>query len=144
MIRPPTSRRPAPAPRGARWACPDPEAGFTLVEVLVALALVALVGLALVGVQTGQAASALRLKAHQLAAIEADNQAVELLLAPSVPAARLIRPARNGGADFLVETVPGPSPDPERFPRLATVEVRVRAAEGDGPVLARRVLVRPR
>ncbi|MFN7174238.1 MAG: type II secretion system protein [Thermaurantiacus tibetensis] len=142
---PPTSATGSPqAPTGPR---PGPRragtAGFTLVEVLVALSLVAVAGLALVEFQGIQLRSASALTATTLARIEADNQAIRLLLAPAAPAGPTASPSVNGGIPFRVETVPGPSPSPEAFPGLVTLDIRVSPAEG-GPVLARREVIRPR
>lgn len=117
--------------------------GFTLVEVLVALSLVALAGLALVEFQNVQVRGATTLTATTLARIEADNQAIRLLLAPAAPAGTATGESVNGGIPFRFEAVAGPSPAPESFPELVTLDIRVLAASG-GPVLARRQVVRPR
>jgi type II secretion system protein I len=118
-------------------------AGFTLVEVLVALVLLALVGITLAEFQTMQAGGALRLQAGSLARIEADNRAIETMLAGSAPGGQLSGETVNGGMAFRWEATPGPSPDAERFPDLVTVTIAIRPAEG-GPALATREIVRPR
>lgn len=118
-------------------------AGFTLVEVLVALSLVALVGLALVDLQSLQLRGSTALTATTLARIEADNQAIRLLLAPAAPAGTTTGDSTNGGIPLRWEATTGPSPQPEAFPDLVTLDIRVSAAEG-GPVLASRQIVRPR
>lgn len=122
---------------------PGKEGGFTLVEVLVALSILAMVGLALVAFQSFQAAGTVRLKAEALAEIEADNRAIDLLLQPAAPAGPTSGTNANGGVPLTFEIVPGPSPLPDGFPGLVTFDIRVRAT-ADGPVMARRQIVRPR
>ncbi len=117
--------------------------GFTLVEVLVALSLVALVGLALVDLQSLQLRGSTALTATTLARIEADNQAIRLLLAPAAPAGTTAGESVNGGIPFRWEATTGPSPAPDTFPDLATIDIRVSAASGGAP-LAGRQIVRPR
>jgi general secretion pathway protein I len=123
-----------PAPPTAR--------GFTLVEVLVALAILGLAGLALVSFQTFQAAGTLRLTAATLARIEADNQAILALLAPNAPADGSGQSV-NGGVPLSWRLTSGPSPDPDLFPNLVTIDIAIAAAE-DAPPLAARRVVRPR
>ncbi|WP_448585950.1 type II secretion system protein [Thermaurantiacus sp.] len=119
------------------------EAGFTLVEVLVALVLLALVGITLAEFQTMQASGTVRLQRLSLARIEADNRAIAWLLAAAAPTGPVRGETVNGGLPFRWEVTPGPSPDPEAFPELVTVTIAVRA-EADGPVLAQREILRPR
>lgn len=119
------------------------EQGFTLVEVLVALSILAMVGLALVAFQSFQANGTVRLKAETLAQIEADNRAIDLLLQPAAPTGPTSGVNANGGLPLAHEITPGPSPLPDAFPALVTVDVRVRA-EGGGAVLASRRIVRTR
>jgi general secretion pathway protein I len=117
--------------------------GFTLVEVLVAMSLVALAGLALVELQSLQVRGATALTATTLARVEADNQAIRLLLAPAAPAGTVAGETVNGGIPFRWEATAGPSPSPERFPDLVTLDIRVTAGPGGAP-LATRQVVRPR
>lgn len=117
--------------------------GFTLVEVLVALSLVALAGLALVELQSLQVRSSAALTAATLARIEADNQAIRFLLAPAAPAGTVSGETVNGGVPLRWQATAGPSPLPERFPDLVTLDIRVSAASGGAP-LATRQIVRPR
>lgn len=112
-----------------------PANGFTLVELLVAMALLSMVGLALVGLQRYQLAAVGRLGVASVLAIEADNRATDALVAGKVAAAA--GAASNAGIALAwsQEVAAGP------VPGTAAVTIRVRAADG-GPV-ATRTLVRP-
>jgi general secretion pathway protein I len=112
------------------------------VEVLVALAILGLAGLALVSFQTFQAAGTLRLTAATLARIEADNQAIAALLAPNAPAPGTGQ-SLNGGVPLTWRLATGPSPDPDLFPDLVTIDIAISTTE-DAPPLATRRIVRPR
>lgn len=67
-------------------ADPAPPAGFTLVEVLVALAIFSLAALALLRLQGGAMTSAADLDARLIAGIVARNQAIEAVLVRPAPA----------------------------------------------------------
>ena len=109
--------------------------GFTLVELLVAMALLSMAGLALVGLQRYQLVAVGRLGVATVAAIEADNRATDALVAAK-PAAGA-GTATNAGIGFAwsQEVAPGP------VPGTVAVTIRVRAENG-GPA-ATRTLVRP-
>jgi general secretion pathway protein I len=110
--------------------------------VLVALAILGMAGLALLSFQTFQAAGTLRLTAATLARIEADNQAIAALLAPSAPPAGSGQ-TMNGGIPLHWRVSTAPSPDPEAFPDLVAIDIAI-APSADGPAIATRRIVRPR
>lgn len=115
------------------------EAGFTLVEMLVALALLSMVGLALVQFQTVQLGASARLSSATLAGIEADNRMVDLLLAKTAPAAATSTTVtQNGGRPWRVAqaVLPGPTETSAR--------IDVAVSDESGVVLASRTLTRPR
>jgi general secretion pathway protein I len=114
--------------------------GFTLVEMLVAMLLLSLVGLALVQFQTFQLAGTQRLSATALARLEADNLVVDLLSARNAPREPVSGVSGNGGRSFVWQVTASRPEDP-RLATLVQLEVAVMAEEG-GQVLARRTLVR--
>ena len=76
----------APTARSrTRRAGADPESGFTLIEMLVAMMLLSLVGLTLARFQTFQLTGATGLATAAAARLEADNIAVDVLAAPAAP-----------------------------------------------------------
>ncbi|MFA7440041.1 MAG: type II secretion system minor pseudopilin GspI [Sphingomonadaceae bacterium] len=116
--------------------------GFTLVEVLVALLLLGLVGLTLLRFQTLQINAASRLGLAAIARLEADNRAVDLLAASDVPESELQGVSQNAGRQWHWRAVPGPSPDPQNVPGLATVTISVAAAADQPPLATRQILKR--
>jgi type II secretion system protein I len=119
------------------------EAGFTLVEMLVAMLLLSLVGLTLARFQTFQLSSTASLAASATARLEADNMAVDLIVAPAAPAAPERGTSVNAGRTLHWRVTPGPSPDPALFPDLVAIEVAVGLSEA-GPPLATRTVLRGR
>lgn len=114
--------------------------GFTLVEMLVAMLLLSLVGLALVQFQTFQLSGTERLSAAALARLEADNLVVDLLSAREAPRQPLSGTSTNGGRTLAWQVTPARPADP-RLATLVQLEVAVLADDGQ-TVLARRTLVR--
>jgi len=118
------------------------EAGFTLVEMLVALLLLSLVGLSLAQFQTFQLGSASRIATATAARLEADNRAIDILVAASAPTATLSGSSPNAGGTWHWTATPGGSPDPVALPQLVRIDIAVSATPG-GPPLATRQIVRP-
>lgn len=89
-----TSRRAAAATRGAKaaGACPcagvqvDNDHGFTLLEMLVALTIFSLAGIALVRLQAVSARTSADLQARTVAELVARNLMIERLTDPQLPA----------------------------------------------------------
>lgn len=110
------------------------EAGFTLVELLVAMALLSMVGLALVGLQRFQLAAVGRLAVASVASLEADNRATDALVADAVASGS--GAASNAGVAlaWTQEVSAGPAP--------GTVAVTIRVRPAGGGAAAVRTLVR--
>lgn len=119
------------------------EAGFTLIEMLVAMVLLSLVGLTLARFQTFQLAGAANLATAAAARLEADNLAVEVLAAPAAPAAATDGTSSNAGRQWHYSLTPGPAPDAALLPDLVQVDILVSLQPG-GPPLARRTVLRGR
>lgn len=117
--------------------------GFTLVEMLVAMMLLGLVGLALVRFQTFQIAGSGTLALAAAARLEADNRVVDLLAARHAPTGAMEGVSNNVGRQWYWRAVPGPSPDPLLMPNAASITITV-AAEPGGPPLATRHILRSR
>jgi len=118
------------------------EAGFALVEMLVAMAILGLVGLTLARFQTFQLGGTTSVTLAAAARIEADNRIIDALILPQAPAT-LIEGENNQLGRHLHWTIgPAPLPGPALPPGLVAIEVRVQAAAG-GPTLARRTVLRP-
>jgi general secretion pathway protein I len=112
----------ASMPAKAGW-----QQGFTLVEVLVALAIFSLAALALLRLQGSALGTAARLDDKTLAAIVARNQAVEVMVAALPPAfGSASGVERNGGRDWRWTRDTLRTPDP----RLQRIEIRVAGPDG--------------
>lgn len=74
------------------------EQGFTLVEILVALAVLSISAVALLNLAGENTRTAAAMETRTLAAVVAENRAVEALIAPAPPAV-----GRAGGADRLAD-----------------------------------------
>lgn len=119
------------------------EAGFTLIEMLVAMLILSLVGLTLARFQTFQLSGTASLATAAGARLEADNRAVDVLAAPAAPMAVETGTSFNAGREWHYSLTPGPAPDPAAFPDLVRVDISVALAEGGQP-LATRTVLRPR
>lgn len=119
---------------------PPREDGFALVEMLVALLLLSLVGLTLARFQTFQLGGAAELSLRAAAALEADNLAIELLLAERAPAAAIAGRSDNAGRRWHWTATPAPPPAPDLLPQTVAIDLAVAAAAGAPPLATRRIL----
>ncbi|MBU6165322.1 MAG: type II secretion system minor pseudopilin GspI [Alphaproteobacteria bacterium] len=108
--------------------CPQPN-GFSLIEVMVALAIFGLAAVALIRLQGVSLASATTLAERGQAAIVARNQALEAWVSPTPPG-----PAqgheRAGRRDWVWTRQTRPGPDP------GTVLIAISVAGDNGQIIA--------
>jgi len=110
---------PASAARGT-------ERGFTLIEMLVALAIFSLAALALLRLGGASAANAARLEGQAMAQTVAHNIAVETLTDPAPPAFGAVRgEAVNGGRRWIWTRTVSRSPEA----RIQRIDIAVEPAE---------------
>lgn len=122
---------------------PSAEAGFTLVEMLVAMLILSVVGLTLARFQTFQMHSTANLAMSAAGKLAADNLAIDLLVAPGAPTSPQSGAVEVGGRPWYWQVTPAPPPDPALMPDLVRLDIVVSAEEGGQPV-ATRSLLRPR
>ena len=133
----------AERPRRRRYAPPaHGEAGFTLIEMLVAMLLLSLVGLTLARFQTFQLAGTASVAAATAARLEADNKVIDMLAAPEAPTGVESGVSENFGRQWHWTVEPAAAPDPALMPNMVMVKISISAAEG-GPALVSRTLLRP-
>ncbi len=126
FIRAPVERR------GARKALRRTESGFTLLEMLVALAIFSLAGLALVRLQAVSARSAFDLRERTMAQIVARNLMVERLTDPNPPSfGSETGKVANFGREWQWRQ--GTAPMQDR--RLAAITIRVEGGPGQSPAI---------
>ena len=114
------------------------EAGFTLIEMLVALAIFSLAALALLRLGGASATNSARLQEQAIAQIVARNLAVETLSDPLPPAfGSVAGEAVNGGRRWRWTRVTARSPES----RIQQIEIRVADAAG-GPGRASLIVFR--
>lgn len=114
------------------------EAGFTLIEMLVALAIFSLAALALLRLGGATATNSARLQDQAIAQIVARNLAVETLSDPEPPPfGTTIGQAVNGGRRWAWTRTVGRSPEA----RIQQIEIGVAPADG-GPGRATLVVFR--
>lgn len=119
------------------------DAGFALIEMLVAMLLLSLVGLTLARFQTFQLAGTASVALAAAARLEADNQVIDVLAAAQAPEGPQAGTSENFGRQWHWTVQPGPPPDPALTPDMVLVNVSVGMAAG-GPALVSRTLLRPR
>ena len=103
------------------------EAGFTLIEMLVALAIFSLAALALLRLEGATVANTARLQDQAMAQIVARNIAVETMTDPVAPAlGRENGIAVNGNRRWSWTRDTGRSPEP----RIQQIQITVRAETG--------------
>lgn len=114
------------------------EQGFTLIEMLVALAIFSLAALALLRLGGAAASNSARLQERALAQLVARNLSVEVLSDPEPPPfGTLSGEAADGGRRWLWTRTTGRSPEA----RIQQIEIDVVDAAG-GPGRARLILFR--
>jgi general secretion pathway protein I len=105
----------------------DTEQGFTLIEVLVALAIFSLAALAMLRLQGAAMGTTARLDEKAVAAIVARNQAIAVTLQPQPPSyGSSSGEDENAGRRWRWTQTVTRSPDP----RLQQIEIRVAGADG--------------
>ncbi|WP_300975000.1 type II secretion system minor pseudopilin GspI [Sphingomonas sp. LHG3406-1] len=103
--------------------------GFTLLELLVALAVFSIAALALLRLDAVAVATTADLAAREGAMLTAENEAARLLTDPGAPTiGSADRNVSNGGRQFLVRETISPTPDK----RLVRIDLAVRDAQGGG------------
>ncbi len=114
------------------------EGGFTLVEMLVALAIFSLAALALLRLGGATAASSHRLEVQGIAQIVARNIAVETLSDPGPPTLGILNGTTvNAGRRWRWTRTTRPSPET----RIRMIEIAVESEDG-GPGRARLTIFR--
>jgi general secretion pathway protein I len=107
------------------------EHGFTLIEMLVALAIFSLAALALLRLEGATVASTSLLERQAMAQIVARNIAVEIMTDPQPPALGTTQGmAGNGGRQWLWTRTTALSPEPR------IQQILIRVAEPNGPAAA--------
>jgi general secretion pathway protein I len=103
------------------------EHGFTLIEMLVALAIFSLAALALLRLEGATAANTVRLEDQAMAQIVARNIAVEAMTDPAAPSlGQESGEVENGGRRWLWTRLVALSPEP----RIQMVTINVRSESG--------------
>lgn len=117
-----------------------PEAGFTLIEMLVAMVLLSLVGITLARFQTFQLSGAAGLATSAAARLEADNLAVEVLAAPGAPTGPISGSSVNAGRTWHHTITPGPVPPTQLAADLVQIDIAVSLQPGGEPIATRSLL----
>jgi type II secretion system protein I len=117
-----------------------PEAGFTLIEMLVAMVLLSLVGITLARFQTFQLSGASGLALSTAARLEADNLAVDMLAAQGAPTAPTSGSSVNAGRTWHYSITPGPAPQNPLAADLVQIDIAVSLQPGGEPIATRSLL----
>lgn len=111
--------------------------GFTLLEMLVSLAVFSIAALALLRLDAVSVTTASDLKAREGAILVAENAAAEIQTDPAPPIiGNSSRRVVNGGRSFVLGQAVTPTPDP----RLLRVDLAVRGE--DAPATVRLTFIR--
>lgn len=112
--------------------------GFTLIEMMVALAVFSLAGLALIRLEGATVRSAAVLEATLIAQLVARNVAVEALTDPQPPTrGNLGGSETNGGREWRWQRLAAPIGD------QGAIRVDVNVSDASGSVLGRLTVIRP-
>jgi general secretion pathway protein I len=104
------------------------EGGFTLLEVLVALAIFSIAALALLNLESVTTTNSIRLQDRTFGQIVAQNVAVETLTDPSPPAlGQATGQEASGNRQWLWSRETRPSPEP----RILQITIAVTSETGD-------------
>lgn len=118
------------------------EAGFALVEMLVAMLILSLVGLTLARFQSFQLAGTANIAAVTAARLEADNVAIDMMATPEAPTGNQSGTSSNAGRNWYWQSSTSGSPDQKLMPDMVRIEIAISTAPGQ-PALARREVMRP-
>jgi general secretion pathway protein I len=103
--------------------------GFTLLELLVALAVFSIAALALLRLDAVSVATAADLRGYEGSMLVAENEAARITTDPAPPTlGTASRQVVNGGRDFLLRQIVTATPDP----RLVRVDLSVNAQGAPG------------
>lgn len=129
-----------PRPEAGLHSSSRHEAGFTLIEMLVAMVLLSLVGITLARFQTFQLSGASGLALSTAARLEADNLAVDVLAAPGAPTGPISGSSVNAGRTLHHSITPGPAPTNALAADLVRIDIAVSLEPGGEPVATRSLL----